>query len=407
MKLSIYIARRYLFAKKSRNAINIISSISVAGVTIGTMALVIILSVFNGLEDMVKSIFGTFDPDLEVRASVGKVFTPTDQQLNQLAAIPGVAQYSRILEENALLRYGEKQYIATVKGVEDTYSSITGLDSVMWDGEFILRGESGREFAVVGQGVANNLGIGLNFLTPINIYVPRRTGNASSVNVSDAFIRRYLFPSGIFNIEQEFDSRYIFVPLNMMRDLLEYPVEVTALELKLSPGYPTEEVQSQVEKLFGPGFTIKNKFQQHELFYRVMRSERLAIFMILSFILLIASFNIIGSLTMLIIEKEKDIGILRSLGADKPLIRKIFVFEGWMISIFGAFAGVLLGVLICWLQQKFGLVKLQGDTLVIDTYPVIMKFTDMVMVLSTVLLIGFWAAWYPVRYLSKRYLAEN
>lgn len=407
MKLSLYIARRYLFAKKSRNAINIISSISVAGVTVGTMALVIILSVFNGLEDMVKSIFGTFDPDLEITIKEGKVFIPGESVIDQIASMEGVADYSLILEENALLKYGDKQYIATVKGVEDSYSRITGLDSVIWDGDFILKDEKGRDFAVVGQGVANNLGIGISFLTPLQIFVPKRTGSGSSINVSNAFIRRYIFPSGIFNIEQEFDSRYIFVPINLMRDLLEYSDEVSAIELKLDTYSDVDKVQPKIEALFGESFVVKNKYQQQEIFYKVMKSERLAIFVILSFIILIASFNIIGSLTMLIIEKEKDISILRSLGANRPLIRKIFIFEGWLISVIGTFSGIALGVLICWLQQQFGLVRLQGDTLIIDAYPVVLKMTDLVLTAATVLTIGFWAAWYPVRYLSKKYLKEN
>lgn len=407
MKLSLYIARRYLFAKKSRNAINIISAISVAGVTIGTMALIIVLSVFNGLEEMVRSIFGTFDPDIVITINEGKVFVPDQEMVYHLTSIEGVEDYSLVLEENALLKYGDKQYIATVKGVEDSYSRITGLDSVMWDGEFLLRGESGREFAVVGQGVANNLGIGLNFINPINIYVPRRTGSASSINISNAFIRKFIFPSGIFNIEQEFDSKYIFIPINMMRELLEYETEVSAIEVKLDPLADVGGVQKNIEERFGSQFSVRNKYQQHEIFYKVMKSERLAIFFILSFILLIASFNIIGSLTMLIIEKEKDIGILRSLGADKPLIRKIFVFEGWMISLFGALTGLLLGILICWLQMQFGLVKLQGETLIIDSYPVVIKTGDIIMVAGTVLIIGYWAAWYPVRYLSRKFLKDN
>ncbi|MCD4770538.1 MAG: ABC transporter permease [Bacteroidales bacterium] len=404
MKLSLYIARRYLLAKKSRNAINVISAISVSGVTVGTMALIIVLSVFNGLEEMVKSIFGTFDPDLEIRITEGKVFTPDSTTISYLNAIEGINAYSFILEENALLRYGEKQFIATVKGVEDDYSKITGLDSVMWDGEFILRSENGREYAVVGMGVANNLGIGLNFLTPLNIYVPRRTGKVSSVNISNAFIRKYLFPSGIFSVEQEFDSRYIFIPLNMVRDLLEYDNEITAIEIKTDPDVDMDILQQQVSHLFGNDYTVKNKYQQQEMFYKVMKSERLAIFLILSFILLIASFNIIGSLTMLIIEKERDITILRSLGADNSLIKKIFIIEGWMISLSGAAAGLILGGFICWLQMRFGLVRLQGESLILDAYPVAVKFIDFIIVSATVLLIGFWAAWYPVRYMSKKYL---
>ncbi|MCA1757232.1 MAG: ABC transporter permease [Bacteroidales bacterium] len=407
MKLPLYIARRYLFAKKSRNAINIISGISVAGVTTGTMALVIILSVFNGLEEMVKTIFGTFDPDIEITVSEGKVFTPSAAQLEGLKAIPGVEVWSMVLEENALLTYEESQYIATVKGVEESYSHITGLDSVMWDGEFILRSETGRSYAVVGQGVANYLGIGLNFLSPINIYLPRRTGSASSISTANAFKREYIFPSGIFSIEQEFDSKYIFVPIDMMRNLLDYTTEVSAIEVKVTSGDYIESVQKSVTDLFGPGFTIKNSYQQHELFYKVMRSERLAIFIILAFILLIASFNIIGSLTMLIIEKKRDIGILQSLGAGNKLIKRIFLIEGWMISLLGAATGMILGVLICWLQQEFGLVKLQGDTLIIDSYPVVVKLNDLLMVMATVLLIGYWAAWYPVRYLSRKYLSHT
>lgn len=407
MKLSLYISRRYLFAKKSKNAINIISSISVAGVTVGTMALIIILSVFNGLEEMVKSIFGTFDPDLEVRISEGKVFNPAPGQIAALDTINGIEAYSMVLEENALLRYDERQYIATVKGVEDDYSRITGLDSVMWDGEFLLRAENGREHAVVGLGVAGNLGIGLNFLTPLNIYVPKRSGKVRNTDLSDAFIRQFIYPSGIFSVEQDFDSRYIFIPITMMRQLLEYSTEITAFEIKLDGSVPLADVQQEVGSLFGDAFTIKNKYQQQEMFYRVMKSERLAIFLILSFILVIASFNVIGSLTMLIIEKEKDIGILRSLGADNPLIKRIFIFEGWMISILGAALGLLLGWLVCWAQQKFGLVKLAGETLILDTYPVIMKLSDFMLVAATVLMIGFLAAWYPVRFMSKRYLVEE
>jgi len=311
-----------------------------------------------------------------------------------------------VLEENALLRYGDKQYIATVKGVEDDYSKITGLDSVMADGEFVLRGQNGREFAVVGLGVSNNLGIGLRFLTPLNIYVPKRTGRASSLN-TDTFIREYIFPSGIFSVEQEFDSRHVFIPISMMRRLLEYDREITSIELKLLPGAEVDRVQPMVEELFGEAFTVKNKFQQQEIFYKVMKSEKLAIFVILSFILLIASFNVIGSLTMLIIEKEKDIGILRSLGANNKLIRKIFLFEGWLISVIGAVAGLLSGAFVCWLQLRFGLVKLQGETLIMDAYPVAMKFIDFLMVLATVLTIGFWAAWYPVRYMSRKFLTKN
>ncbi|MEA1885999.1 MAG: FtsX-like permease family protein [Bacteroidota bacterium] len=405
MRLSLYIAKRYLFAKKSRNAINVISGISAAGVTIGTMVLIIVLSVFNGLEDMVHSLFSTFDPDLEVRISKGKVFVPTADQLKTLDEMEGIADYSLVLQENALLHYDEQQYIATVKGVNENYPEITGLDSVMWDGSFMLREENGRPHAVVGLGVANNLSIGLNFITPLIIYVPERKGTVSSP--ADAFVRKVIFPSGIFSVEQEYDSQYIYVPIEVMRELLMYNNEVSSIEIKFTEGTKADDVQPAVEQLFGPGYAVRNKYQQQEIFYKVMKSERLAIFFILTFILIIASFNIIGSLTMLIIEKERDIGILRNLGANNKLIKRIFIFEGWMISILGAVTGLLLGFIICWLQKEFGMVKLQGETLIMDAYPVTMKLTDFLAVLGTVLVIGYIAAWYPAHYMSKKYLRKK
>ncbi len=405
MKLSLYIAKRYLFAKKSRNAINVISGISAAGVTVGTMVLIIVLSVFNGLEDMVNSLFSTFDPDLEVRINEGKVFTPDSAQLQALDGIEGIAGWSPVLEENALLRYDDKEYIATVKGVHENYQDITGLDSAMWDGEFMLRADNGRPHAVMGLGVANNLGVGLNFINPLIIYVPERLGSVT--NPANAFVRYVIFPSGIFSVEQEYDSQYIYVPIEIMRELLMYRDEVSALEIKFAPGAKEDQVQKDVEELCGQAYTVKNKYQQQEIFYKVMKSERLAIFFILTFILIIASFNIIGSLTMLIIEKENDIAVLRNLGAGNKLIKKIFIFEGWLISAIGAVLGLSLGFIVCWLQQELGFVKLQGDTLIMDAYPVTMKAMDFIAVLATVLIIGYIAAWYPARYMSKKFLKNE
>ncbi len=406
MKLPLYIALRYLFAKKSRNAINVISSISVAGVTVGTMALIIVLSVFNGLETLVRSIFNTFDPDLKITPAEGKTFIPDSASLNLLASVNGVACYSLCVEENALLRYGDRQFVATIKGVDGNYAEVTGIDSSMWDGEFILLSDQGRQFAVPGIGVANYLGMRVNFVTPLNIYVPKRTGSVD-LDPENAFIRNYIFPSGIYQVEQEFDSKYVFVPVDFARELLEYKSEVTSLEIKFEEGAREADVQRDVTKIFREGYIVQNKYEQQEIFYKVMRSERIAIFFILTLILIIASFSIIGSLTMLIIEKERDIGILRSLGADNMLIRKIFIFEGWLISIIGAVAGIILGFLICWIQQEYGIVTLQSDSLIVNAYPVEMKVRDFIIVPLTVLLIGFWAAWYPVRFLTKKYLAND
>jgi lipoprotein-releasing system permease protein len=406
VKLSLYIAGRYLFAKKSRNAINVISTVSVAGVTVGTMALIIILSVFNGLETMVSTIFNTFDPDIKITAAQGKTFIADTARLRLLANVDGVSHYSLTIEENALLKYGERQFIATIKGVDDNYVSVTSIDSSMWEGEFILRSEKGRAFAVPGIGVAEYLGIRINFITPLVLFVPKKTGGAP-LNPEDAFTRKYIFPSGIFEVEKEYDSKYVYIPLEFARELTEIDEGVSAVEVKFTDDTDGDRVQKDISRIFDKNFVVQNRFQQQEIFYKVMRSERLAIFLILTLILIIASFNIIGSLTMLIIEKERDIEILKSLGADKNLIKKIFIFEGWLISIIGAFTGIILGFIVCWIQQRFGLIKLQSDSLIMDAYPVVMEVKDFIIVPATVLLIGFWAAWYPVRYLTKKFLKKG
>jgi lipoprotein-releasing system permease protein len=406
VKLSLYIAKRYLFAKKSRNAINIISAVSVAGVAVGTMALIIILSVFNGLETMVSAIFNTFDPDIRISAAEGKTFIADTSRLKLLAKVDGVSCYSLSLEENALLKYGDRQFIATIKGVDDNYAMVSNIDSAMWEGEFILRSDKGRPYAIPGIGVAQYLGIRVNFITPLNIYVPRRTESAN-LNAENAFNRKFIFPSGIFEVEKEFDSKYVYIPLQFARELIEIEDGVSSVEIKFTKNANSDLVQKKITKIFGKGFIVQNRYEQQEIFYKVMKSERLAIFFILTLILIIASFNIMGSLTMLIIEKERDIEILKSLGADNNLIRKIFIFEGWLISIIGAIAGIILGYIICGLQQKYGLVKLQSQSLIMDSYPVVMKIKDFIIVPATVLIIGYWAAWYPVRYLTKNFLNKD
>ncbi len=406
MKLSLYIAKRYLFAKKSRNAINIISSVSVAGVAVGTMALIIILSVFNGLEKMVSNIFNTFDPDIKITASEGKTFIPDTARLKLLAKVDGLSCYSLTIEDNALLKYGSRQYIATIKGVDDNYAQVSNIDSSMFEGEFLLKNNKGRPYAIPGIGVAQYLGIRVNFLTQLEIIFPKKTGS-TAINAENSLNHEFIFPSGIFEVEKEYDSKYVFIPIDLARELTETETGVTTIEIKLKNYSDQAAVQKSIKSIFGKGFNVQNKYEQQAIFYKVMRSERLAIFFILTLILIIASFNIIGSLTMLIIEKERDIEILKSLGADNNLIRKIFIFEGWLISIIGAVAGVILGFGVCWLQQTYGFVKLQSQSLIMDSYPVVMKIKDFIIVPGTVLLIGYWAAWYPVRYLTKKYLNRD
>lgn len=406
MRLSLYISKRYLFAKKSRNAINIISTVSVAGVAVGTMALIIILSVFNGLETMVSAIFNRFDPDLKITAAIGKSFIADSARLELLSKIKGLSFYSLTVEENALLKYGDRQYIATIKGVDETYPMVSSIDSSMWEGKFILKNDKGRFYAVPGLGVAQYLGLRINFIEPLIIILPRKT-EGINFNPETAFNKEYIFPSGIFEVEKEYDSKYVYIPLEVARKLTGIDNGVTSVEIKFSKLADPVEVQKSVKKIFDKGFIVRNRYEQQEIFYKVMKSERLAIFFILTLILIIASFNIIGSLTMLIIEKERDIEILKSLGADNNLIRKIFIFEGWLISIIGAVAGLFLGFFICWLQHTYGFIKLHSESLIMDSYPVVIKFKDFIIVLGTVLLIGYWAAWYPVRYLTKKFLTKD
>jgi lipoprotein-releasing system permease protein len=406
VKLSYYIAKRYLFAKKSRNAINIISAVSVAGVAVGTMALIIILSVFNGLETMVSAIFNTFDPDIKITAAEGKTFIPDTARLKLLAKVEGLSCYSLTLEDNALLKYGSRQYIATIKGIDDNYAQVSNIDSSMWEGEFMLRNEKGRPYAVPGSGVATYLGIRVNFITPLEIIFPKKSGS-TNINAENSLNHKFIFPSGIFEVEKEYDSRYVYIPIEFARELTETDKGVSTIEIRFRENADPPAVQRDITRIYGKGFKVQNRYEQQAIFYKVMRSERLAIFFILTLILIIASFNIIGSLTMLIIEKERDIEILKSLGADNNLIRKIFIFEGWLISIIGAIAGIILGFFVCWLQQKYGFVRLNSQSLIMKSYPVVLKLKDFIIVPGTVLLIGYWAAWYPVRFLTKKYLNKT
>jgi lipoprotein-releasing system permease protein len=406
MKLSIYIAKRYLFAKKSRNAINIISVVSVVGVAVGAMALIIILSVFNGLEKMVTSLFNTFDPDIKITAVVGKTFIPDTTCLKLLAKVEGLSIYSFTIEDNALLKYGSREFIGTIIGIDSNYTKVSNIENSMIVGEFLLRSEKGRPYAIPGIGIAQSLGININFITPLEIIFPKKKAG-TNFNAENSLNHKFIFPSGIFEVEKEYDSRYVYIPLDFARELTETDKGVTTIDIKFKEQADPRAVQKAIKKIYGKGFVVQNRNEQQAIFYKVMRSERLAIFLILTFILIIASFNIIGSLTMLIIEKERDVAILKSLGADNNLIKNIFIFEGWLISIIGGFSGIILGFIICWLQQRYGLVKLNSQSLIMTSYPVVLKIKDFIIVFGTVLLIGYFAAWYPVRFLTKKYLDKE
>lgn len=404
MHFPFYIARRYFFSKKTHNAINIISAISVVGVTVGTMALVIIMSVFNGFEVLVMDLFNTFNPDIEIRAVKGKTFDINDLRVEEIKKIPGVFYYTETIEDNALLKYKDKQFIATIKGVSPDYQKLARLDTMVIDGDFMLSRDS-INFAVVGQGVAYNLNLALNdMFNPLEVYVPRREGNIQT-NVMDAFTSEMLMPSAVFSVQQEYDTKYVLVPIAFARKLLEYTNQVSSVELGIEKNANIQAIQEKVKEITGEKFTVKNRFEQQETLYKIMKSEKWAIILILTFILLIATFNVIATLTMLILDKKKDIAVLWSMGADKRMLRKVFLIEGMIIMFMGAVLGMALGGFVCWLQQQYGLITMPDNgTFVITAYPVDMRFADFVYVLLIDLAIGITTSWYPVTRISRKNL---
>lgn len=405
MSFSFYIAKRYLISKKSRNAINFISFISILGVATGTAALIIILSVFNGFDDLLKNLYNSFDPDLKIVSAEGKTFSPDEKFLNILNTSDYIEKYSFCLEENAMLEYGDKQMIATIKGVDKNYQEVTGIDTMIVLGKYVLKNDM-VSYAIAGQGIAYSLGLTVDFAFPLKIYIPRRTKELQG-NIQDAadnINQCIVYTAGIFEIQQEYDTKYVILPLDEVRTLLEYKNNISSAELKLRDGVNIKDAVASLNNSLGKNFKVLDRNKQHEYAYKIMQSEKWAIFMILVFILLIASFNVIGSLTMLIIEKKSDIQILKSLGADNKTIRNIFFLEGLFISASGAILGLVIGISVCLAQIQFGLVKLgTGGSFIIENYPVLMKPEDFVYVFITVMIIGTFAAWYPVRYITKKF----
>lgn len=397
MRLIFFIAQRYLLAKKSHNAINIITLVSIAGVAVGTMALVIVLSVFNGFEKLIMGMFNAFNPDIEITLKHGKTFNIDDFPTEELENIPGVIRYSEVIEETALLTYRERQHIIKLRGIDENYLHITGVDTMMVEGEFALK-HGDRDYLVLGQGVANMVNANINdLMNPLNIYIPKR-GTTIAMHPSQAFNASSNFASGVFGIQAEYDMEYVFAPIRLTKHLLEYDKQVSAIALSIDPDYNLNRVQRQISQLVGENFDVKNRLQQQEFLYKIMRSEKLAIFIILSFVLLIATFNVIGSLTMLVIEKKKDISILWSMGANKEMIKRIFLTEGMLISLTGALSGLLLGWLVCFLQIHYGLVSIQATgTYIIDAYPVNMQVLDFIYIFLTVVFIGFISVILPLR----------
>jgi lipoprotein-releasing system permease protein len=402
LNFPFYIARRYLVSKKTHNIINIISVISIAGVMICTTALIIVLSVFSGFERLVISLFNAFNPDMEITLREGKTFDSNLLPEDRMRKIPGVIYLAEVIEENALVKYKDKQYIATIKGVGEDYAKMCGLDTMMSEGNFRLQ-EGDHDFAVLGYGVAYYLGANLDdYTNPISIYVPRRNASFSG-GFENAFNNEVIFPSGFFSVQQDFDIKYVILPLRFVKKLLEYDKQVTGLEIGIAKGADAERIQRQITNLAGDKFNVKNRFQQQALLYKIMRSEKWVIFLILTFILIIATFNVIGSLSMLILDKKRDIAVLQCLGASQSKVKRIFLSEGLLVSFIGAIGGLILGAVTCFLQQQYGFVKLgsANSTFVVSAYPVHMQIQDFIFVFFTVLLIGSVATWYPVFNIRK------
>jgi lipoprotein-releasing system permease protein len=397
LNFPFYIARRYLFAKKSQTAVNVLTLVALIGVSFGTMALVVVLSVFNGFENLILSLFNSFNPDMEIRLAEGKSFDMDEFPTEELKNIPGVLYLGEVYEETALLMYRERQHIVKLRGVDENYRYITGLDTMLLEGEYKLR-SGDHSNLIMGQGVAYVLGANINdLLNPLTIYIPKR-GRISGIHPAQAFNASSNYAAGIFGVQAEFDMEYVIAPISLLRYLTEYNNQVTSVMLAVDPSYNLRQVQQEVSALLGEDFIVRNRLQQEEFLYKVMRSEKWAIFFILTFIVIIAAFNITGSLTMLVLEKTRDIGILRSMGASLSMVKKIFLYEGFLISAGGAMAGIISGAFVSWLQTKFGLVKIQAEgTFIIDTYPIQTNILDFILVFFTVAAIGFLASWLPAQ----------
>ena len=413
MNLSLYIAKRYLFSKKSHNAINVISGVSVCGVALATLALVCTLSVFNGFQDLVSTFFTAFDPELKITAASGKVFDGHDIRIDKLRDFPEIEVFSESLEDNAMVQYNEKQAMVVIKGVEDNFSHLTAIDSILYGrGEMVLYDEI-VDYAIPGVELTSILGTGIRFLDPLEVYAPKRGTQINVANPASSFNVSYLHSSGlVFAVnQQKYDASYILTSLKFARNLFQYDTEVSSIELKLKKGVNVEAFADKISGVLGDEFIVQNRYEQQADTFRIMQVEKLISYLFLTFILLVACFNVIGSLSMLIIEKKNDVITLRALGANDRLISRIFLFEGCLISFLGALVGVVLGLTLCLVQQEFGILTLgsgaSAGAFVVDAYPVSVHWQDVLLILVTVLIIGFLSVLYPVKFFSRRLLDKN
>ena len=402
MNLPLKIATRYLIAKKSHNIINIISLISVIGVFVGSMALIIVLSVFNGFGNLVLQLYDSFDPDIKITTAQGKFFDPASIDLKKIKNINGVDAICFTLEENALIKNEDRQCIATIKGVDSNFIYTSRITENIIDGNFSLSDveiPSASVGSVIAYTLSLNLAATFNALT---IYVPKK--DASFTNIAEeAFYEKTIQPTSVFGIQQDFDSKYVLVPLQFAREITGEEKRVSSIEISILKNADAKNIITQISSITGKNFLVKDRIQQHDFIYKIFKSEKFAVFLILSLIMIIPIFNILGTLTILIIEKKRDIGILKNLGAPLQTIKGIFFAEGILITVIGAVAGIVCGLLICYLQIHFSLIKFSNEgAMVVDAYPVMIQWLDVVYVLLTVGGVGMLATWFTTEKLVRK-----
>ena len=394
--LALQIAFRYLYSKKSTNAINIITAVAMIGMAVGAMALILVLSVFNGFEGLVLSLYNQFTPDLQLTPLHGKVFNLSQQQLDKLRGVDGVAAMATILEEKAMLKYQDREYIATVKGIDADYLKVNNIKATVVDGRFLLNDDSGIDYMVLGAGVRAALGANVNDgINAISVFLPRRGKQARGLLPTDAFNRRFVFASGVFSIQQEYDYEYTYVPISFLREALKYDDEISSVAFKLNADANANQVKQAIEVIVGKKFILKNRYEQDEALFKVMNTERIVAYGIFAFVILIIAFNITGALSMIVLEKAKDIAVLKTMGATRQWITSIFLLEGILISMIGTLSGIALAIIIGYIQIYFEPIKMNTATMVVDAYPIVFKAESFVVVLLMVLCIGTLASIIP------------
>lgn len=407
MKFPFLIASRYLFAKKSQNIINIISLISVIGIAVGTMALILVLSVFNGLHGLVGSLYSNFDSDIKVLPAQGKVFVADEAMLQKLNAIKGVVASARVLEDNALLKYNNRQVPATLIGVDSLFQKVSSIDSAIVDGNFQVKWRE-QNRGVIGSILAEQLSFRINFIKPLEIFVPDRTKNVNLINPESSFVTSFASPAGVFSVKQvAYDSQFLIINYKMAQELYKYPAQtVSYLAIAINSDNESR-IKRDISEVMGPNFKVQNREEQHQTFYKMMKVEKIMAYLILSFILMIATFNVIGTLSLLIFEKKESIQTLRTIGASQKTVTQIFLLEGGLITMMGIVGGLVLGSILVILQQTLGIVQFSGGgSFIVNAYPVELQLGDILLVLITVSTISILSVWYPVRTIVKKYYSN-